>query len=147
MPRLSARERNVRAANVRLIEAEIRNYYQTVQDIREMEDAIVMPGPIGAPGVCVQTGTYGDPTPGRAERMGSSAILRETQRRVDAITHALSVVKTVEPARMEMIRLRYWDRGYTDEGICRHLHISRPTFYRWRRELLELVGERLGWPI
>lgn len=148
MARQNVRDRNIRAASIRLIEAEIRNYHQTVADLREMEEAMALPGQVGEPGVCVQAGTHSDPTAARAASMLTSASLREIRRRVDAIDYMLRALEaSPEPGRLAMVRLRYWDNRYTDIGICDQLSIAPRTYYRWRREVLALVAERLGWEI
>jgi RinA family phage transcriptional activator len=60
----------------------------------------------------------------------------------------LRVVKaSPEPGRYDLIRLAYWDRRFTVKGICDQLSISERTYYRWRREALQLVAERLGWEV
>lgn len=143
---MNQRERNVRAATIKLIEAEIRNYHQTLQDLRELEEAIALPGVVGDPDVRVQTGGHGDSTAARAITMMSSPELREIRRRVDAIDYMIRALEaSPEPGRMELVRLLYWDQRYTPVGICDRLKISQATYYRWRREALALVAERLGW--
>ena len=145
MPRLSARERNIRAATIKLIEAEIRNYHQTVQDMRELAEAIAMPGVVGEQ-LAVQAGGHSDTTAVRAHQMMSSVVLRETRRRVDAIDYMLRVLAaSPDRGRMELIRLLYWDCRYTMVGICDKLRISESTYRRWKREAIGLVAERLGW--
>ena len=142
------RDRNIRLANERVIEAEVRNYHQTLQTLRELEESIALPGQVGDLSEQVATTEPGDPTPSRAIRMMTSAQLLEIRRRVEAIEYMLRVVKaSPEPARYDLIRLAYWDGRYTVIGICDQLKISKTTYYRWRREALQLVAERLGWEV
>ena len=140
-------DRHIRNATLRLIEAEIRNYHQTIETLRELEESIALPGQ-GEFGNGTRSTEPGDPTPSRAYRMMTSAQLLEIRRRVDAIEYMLRVVKSSpEPGRYELIRLAYWDGRYTVMGICDKLNIGKTTYYRWRREALQLVAERLGWEI
>ncbi|WP_461365966.1 DUF1492 domain-containing protein [Candidatus Darwinibacter acetoxidans] len=140
-------DRHIRNATLRLIEAEIRNYHQTIETLREIEESIALPGQ-GEFGNGTRSTEPGDPTPARAYKMMTSAQLLEIRRRVEAIEYMLRVVKaSPEPGRYELIRLAYWDGRYTVMGICDKLNIGKTTYYRWRREALQLVAERLGWEI
>ena len=133
---ISGRDRSIRQASMRVIEAEIRNYHQTVQTLRELEESIALPGQQGELSDGTRSTDPGDPTPARAHRMMTSAQLLEIRRRVEAIEYMLRVVKaSPEPA------------SYTVAGVCDQLNISQATYYRWRREALQLVAERLGWEI
>jgi RinA family phage transcriptional activator len=144
---VTRRDRHIRNASLRLIEAEIRNYHQTLKDLRELEESIALPGQ-GEFGNGTRSTEPGDPTPARAYKMMTSAQLLEIRRRVDAIEYMLRVVQaSPEPGRYDLIRLAYWDRRYTVMGICDKLNIGKTTYYRWRREALQLVAERLGWEI
>ena len=142
------RNRSVRMANTRLIETEIRNYHDTRQVLRDLEDTIIQPGAASDPDEYVPKHEPGDPTPSRAVRLMTSATIAELRRRVAAIEYMLTVVKaSPESARYEMLKLAYWDNRYTVEGICDQLKLSRATYYRWRREMLQLVAEKLGWEV
>ena len=144
---MTRRDRHIRNATLRLIEAEIRNYHQTIETLRELEESIALPGQ-GEFGDGTRSTEPGDPTPARAYKMMTSAQLLEIRRRVDAIEYMLRVLKaSPEPGRYELIRLAYWDGRYTVMGICDKLNIGKTTYYRWRREALQLVAERLGWEI
>ena len=144
---MTRRDRDIRNATLRLIEAEIRNYHQTIETLRELEESIALPGQ-GEFGNGTRSTEPGDPTPARAYKMMTSAQLLEIRRRVDAIEYMLRVLKaSPEPGRYELIRLAYWDGRYTVMGICDKLNIGKTTYYRWRREALQLVAERLGWEI
>lgn len=132
---------------MRVIEAEIRNYRQTVQDLHELEESIALPGVVGDDVGRVQS-SPGDPTSARAIRMMTSAQLIEIRRRVTAIEYVIHTLQaSPEPGRLELMRLAYWDGRYTVKGICAELNISERTYYRWRLETLQLVAERLGWDI
>lgn len=144
---MTRRDRHIRNASLRLIEAEIRNYHQTLKGLRELEESIALPGQ-GEFGNGTRSTEPGDPTPARAYKMMTSAQLLEIRRRVDAIEYMLRVVQaSPEPGRYDLIRLAYWDGRYTVMGICDKLNIGKTTYYRWRREALQLVAERLGWEI
>jgi RinA family phage transcriptional activator len=144
---VTRRDRHIRNASLRLIEAEIRNYHQTLKGLQELEESIALPGQ-GEFGNGTRSTEPGDPTPARAHRMMTSAQLLEIRRRVEAIEYMLRVVKaSPDPGRYGLIKLAYWDGRYTVRGICDQLSISERTYYRWRREALQLVAEKLGWEV
>lgn len=101
-------------------------------------------------------GRISDPTPERAqtiwqykERVLGSLAYREMARRVEAIEYMLSLLRSSQdpdaPAKLRLVEEKYFKRRLTDEGIAAELHISMSTFYRWRREVIGIVAERLGW--
>lgn len=143
--KLSMRDRDVRLANLKLIEAEICNYHKTLQDMKDIEAVIAFPATEEQPGV--QLG-HSDPTPKRAIKMMTSTELLEIRKRVEAISYMLKILKAhPERGRYELIRLAYWDRQYTVTDICDRLNISERTYYRWRRDSLKIVAVKLGWDI
>lgn len=147
MTKRKDQKRIIRTANMRLIEAEIRNYHETVAEMQELEDDLLAEQQANELGVRVSSGVS-DPTPRKAIRLMTSAQLNEMRRRVNAIQYMLRVLEGhPEPARLEHIRLMYWDGRYTVQGICDKLGISERTYYYWRREALQLVADKLGWEI
>jgi len=103
-------------------------------------------------------GQISDPTPERAqdvwqyrEKVLGSLAFREMSRRVEAIDYMLSLLRSSQdpeaPAKLRLVEEKYFKRRLTDEGIWNELHISMKTFYRWRREVIEIIAERLGWVV
>lgn len=133
---------------MRVIEAEIRNYHQTVRALHELEESIAYPAAVGDYSERTASAGPGDPTAMRAMRLMTSTELMEIRRRVAAIEYMLRVLKAhPEQKRYELIRLTYWDGRYTVPGICEQLNIGERTYYRWRKDALQLVAEKLGWQI
>lgn len=136
--------RDLKRANFRLIEKELYCYEARKRDFEQMRADIIEA--TYTPEVAVQTGP-GDTTLSKVIKL-QSGVLLETARRLAAIEYAIDLIKqSPEAAKWELVRLKYFDRRYTDEGIMRELHISRDTFYRWRREFIEIIADRLGWEI
>jgi RinA family phage transcriptional activator len=136
-------DRNLRKAHVRLIEAELRNYPATTRELKEIEEEIASPRRSFDE---IKSTDPSDPTPTKAIRMISSTGLNDLRRRVSAIEHLLRIVEA-DPTRHELIRLTYWSGTHTVPGICQQLHISERTYHRWKRQMLGVVAERLGWAI
>lgn len=111
-------------AYIRLIEAEIRTHHQTKRQLEFI---------------------YANKE--YHLRISSQAVLY-----LEYITSAIDdVLKRMEgkndgESRLKMIRLKYWDKKYNDKGIMLQLHIGKTTFYRWKKEFIEMVGNELGFP-
>jgi RinA family phage transcriptional activator len=137
---------NVQKANIKLIEAELRNYKETLKDIENMREEIIEGSTYQE--VSVQTGTTGNSTYNKASRLLSSRGLIEAEKRVEAIEYTIGVLKSCpEPKKLQLLKLKYFAREFTDYGIQIHLNIEKTTFYRWRKEILSIVADRLGWQI
>jgi RinA family phage transcriptional activator len=132
-------------ANEKLIEAELRNYKETKLQIADLREEIIEGTSFQE--VAVQTAP-GNSTQSKAYRLLSSKALLECQRRVEAIEYTVNVLKACQEIhKFELLRLKYWEREYTDYGIMLHLGVEKTTFYRWKKEILQIVAERLGWQI
>lgn len=144
MRMLESAYRDLRRANFRLIEKELYNYEARKRDYERMRSNIIES--TYRPEVSVQSG-LGDTTALKVVRLQSGVML-ETARRLAAIEYAIGVIRnTKEPAVWDLVRMKYFEQRLTDEQIMRILHISRDTFYRWRREFIRLIADRLGWEI
>lgn len=146
---MSWRSREIRRASIRLIEAEIRAYPETLQSLKEIEQEIAgLHSPGAYIGLAKTTG-HSDPTAKKALKMIESPKACELRRRIGAIRRMIRIFEAhPDPGRYELIELTYWSNGrYDIEGVCRKLSISRSTYNRWKREALGIVAERLGWDI
>jgi RinA family phage transcriptional activator len=146
---MSWRSREIRRACIRLIEAEIRAYPETLQSLKEIEQEIAEPHSPGAYIGLAKTTGHSDPTAKKALKMIESPKVRELQRRISAIRRMVRILKaSPDPGRYKLIELTYWADGrYNVEGVCQKLNISKTTYNRWKNEALEIVAERLGWDI
>jgi RinA family phage transcriptional activator len=137
---------NVQKANIKLIEAELRNYKETLKDVENMREEIIEGSSYQE--VSVQTGTTGDNTYNKASRLMTSRALLEAEKRVEAIEYTIGVLKSCpEPKKFQLLELKYFAKEYTDYGIMIKLNVEKTTFYRWRKEILSIVADRLGWQI
>ena len=134
---------SIEKANFRAIEAELYGYLDTKKEIALMEEEILEGSPFQE--VAVQSGN-GDTTANKAIKLVSSKELLEVRRRVNAIERALLILQQNE-TKLDLLRMKYFERKYTDQGIMMELCISNNTFYRWRREIVKLVGSYLGWRV
>jgi len=133
---------NVKRANFKMIEAELYCYEESKRQLELLREEIIESTPTQE--VNVKTGP-GDPTQTKAIKLVNSREIIEMERRLKAIDKAIEILKTSnEPRKYELLRMKYFERRYTDVGICMELGISERTFYRWRREIIELIANFLG---
>ncbi|MDW5300743.1 MAG: hypothetical protein SA378_11515 [Sedimentibacter sp.] len=131
-------------SNFKLIEAELYGYNDTKKELELMEEEILEGSAFQE--VCVQSGTTGDTTANKAIKMISSKAILECERRIKAIEKTLVILQQDE-TKLRMLQMKYFERKFTDTGIMNELHIGNNTFYRWRREIVKLVGSYLGWRV
>ena len=139
------KKRTTQQQNFRLIESELYFFKDTKKSLADMESAIVESSGHSETGI---RAGVSNPTAQKAERLLTSLEYLETKRRVEAIEYAVEVFKSChEPAKIRLIEMRYFERRYTDEGIIGELKVSRPSFFRWKREFIELIANKLGFVI
>ena len=137
--------RERKRANFKAIEMELRYYPQLKQQLEDARADIIEATPFSD--VSVET-ELGNSVLSKVIQLQSSAALQETSRRVRAIEYALEeTANRCDTSRVRLIELKYFDNKLTNEGIMQELKIGSNSFYRWRREFVRLVAERLGWVV
>ena len=97
---------------------------------------------------CSRSGSGSMTTDSRAIRLMTSPILKEYERRVEAITYMLNQLQNQDDTtKIKFLQMKYFDNQYTDLGICQRLNISRATFFRFKDQIIQLVAERLGFEV
>ncbi|TAH62770.1 MAG: DUF1492 domain-containing protein [Gottschalkiaceae bacterium] len=133
---------NRERANFRMIESELYCYQESKKDLELMREEILEGSSFQE--VAVQAG-LGNVTENKAIKLVSSVSIRETERRINAIEKAIDILKNSnEPRKLRLLEMKYFERRYTDTAIAEELYIDRSTFYRWRREIIELIANFLG---
>ena len=139
------KKRTTHQQNFRLIESELYFYRDTKKALQDMESEIIESSGHSETGI--RSG-ISNPTGLKAERLLTSKEYLEVKRRIDAIEYAIEVFRNChEPAKTRLIEMRYFERKYTDDGIISELNIHRGTFYKWKREFVELIAGKLGFVI
>jgi len=131
----------IEKSNVRLIEAELYTYNETKDELELLEDDIIDSTPFIETAVQSE---LSDSTASKAIKLSSSKELIEIRRRINAIEKALSILPE---EKMKLVRLKYFERKLTDIGIINELHVGSKTYYRWKKEIIELIGSYLGWRV
>lgn len=133
---------NIKRANFKMIEAELYCYEESKKQLELLREEIIESTPIQEFNVKTSPG---DPTQVKAIKLVNSREIIEMERRLKAIDKAIEILKTSnEPRKYQLLHMKYFERRYTDVGICMELGISERTFYRWRREIIELIANFLG---
>ena len=147
------KDRKIRRLNFRIIEAEIVNYHQSKKQLSEYVanlQTITFPGRnMDETGITPKGGMPGDPTARQAIKLAEAhemvGVMQEMARRVEAIEWALG---RLTDGHRKLAKLYYWSQTYySPERVAEELHIGRPTFFRWRKQIVRLIAQRLGWKI
>lgn len=133
---------NIKRANFKMIEAELYCYHESKKQLELLREEIIESTP--SQEISVKS-SPGDPTQTKAIKLVNNREIIEMERRLKAIDKAIEILKTNNESRKyELLKMKYFERRYTDIGICMELGISERTFYRWRREIIELIANFLG---
>lgn len=132
----------IEKSNIKMIEAELYCYYESKKQLELLREEIIESTP--SQEISVKS-SPGDPTQTKAIKLVNNREIIEMERRLKAIDKAIEILKTNNESRKyELLKMKYFERRYTDVGICMELGISERTFYRWRREIIELIANFLG---
>ena len=92
----------------------------------------------------------GQPRGGEASRTTENAafraMLQAEEKEYEAVKMAIAKTEggSDGKARINLIRLIYWDRTHTLEGAAQEVHVSYRTARRWHRAFIVAVGENYG---
>ncbi|MGN7409954.1 transcriptional regulator [Sporosarcina sp. SAFN-010] len=132
----------LRVGTVKHIEAEFFDYYETLKRIQQRREELLAGSNEELVGG--KSNLPSDPTGSVVSRMIADKQLEEYERITSAIEH---VYNLCDDNRKKLIRLKYWTKPQLKswEGIAQEISISRATAFRWRDEIIQAVGELLGW--
>lgn len=136
----------IKKSNFKMIESELYCYNESKKYLDELREEILEGSATQDLGVLVQNGVIGNPTANKAIKLTNSREILEVERRLRAIEKVLKLLENDE-RKLRLVQMKYFERRYTDIGIALELDISERTFYNWRREIIRLIGEQLGWKL
>lgn len=136
----------IEKSNFKTIESELYCYHESKKYLEELREEIIESSAAQEIGVAVQSGTTGDTTGNKAVKLASSREILEVKRRLRAIEKVLGLLENNE-RKLKLVQMKYFERRYTDIGISMELDISERTFYNWRKEIIRLIAEQLGWKL
>lgn len=123
------------------LEAEIRDYHRSIAEIEQIKRDII-DCDTKETNKGGNNGAIGNPTERKGLKIASDEKLARLEKMVAVIG---KVFDDLPEDRKEMVKLKYWSRIYTDDGIAEKLCIDRATFYRWKREFVIRIAIRLGY--
>lgn len=124
------------------IEAELYAYHDNLKEVALRKEEILEGSPDPPDGMPRGSETS-NPTESKAIRLMTSRAVLCVEKRLESIKKVLNIYES-DPVMKKFINLYYFKRELTPIGIMKELHISRRTFYRRRRELLERIAVELG---
>lgn len=132
----------LRNGTVKHIEAELFDYQDTLKRIRQRREELLTGSSEELVGG--RSNLPSDPTGSIVTRLMADKQLQELERIASAVEHVYNIC---DDDRKELIRLKYWTKPQLKswEGIALEISISRATAFRWRDEIIQAVGEVLGW--
>lgn len=127
----------INKAVFRYIEFELYNYEQTKKDLELEKEQILEGSPCQE--VAVQS-SLGDSTASKAIKLTTSASIIKNERVIKSIDKAISILGD---KHAKLFELKYIDCRPPKE-VWLLLGISDMTYYRYRRELIAMVGQIMG---
>ena len=141
---MSNRERMSRSG-FKHVETEIKHFHQTRNEISRLRNDIMFG--VGGDDENVGGGRSnlpGDPT----GRKATAIVAHRRMRHMEDVTEAIeTVINRLPDEKRRFVRAYYWanPQTLTWDGIAQHLHVSRRTAINWRDEIVQDIGEMIGW--
>ena len=120
------------------IEHEMFNYEATKKELEQYKEDIIEGS--AKPEVNESGGRTGDATSSKAIKLSSSTFILNCERTTRAIDDSL---KLLGGKYTKLFNFKYL-KGISKREIELELNISSRTYYRMRRELVSIVGQKLG---
>ena len=136
----------IEKSNFKMIESELYCYKESKKYLDELREEIIEGSAAQEAGVAVQSGTTSNVTMNKAIKLASSIEMLEVERRLRAIEKVLGLLEK-DDKKLRLVQMKYFERRYTDIGIALELSISERTFYNWRKYIIQLIGQQLGWKV
>ena len=122
----------------RYIEHELYNYDNTLNEIQRMRDEIIDAPPLRE--TIPDAGYISDPTAKKATKLVTNTALVRMTRTVAAIDKALS---RLPENRRALFNMKY-RQDLPWQQVCVEMSVSERSYFRMRRELVEMVALELG---
>lgn len=134
----------LKTGTIKHIEAELYDYKGTVRRIQQRREELAESSSVDENMGGGKSNLPSRPTEQLATRLASDVRLQELERIAGSIEHVYNIC---DKERQELIRLKYWTHPQTRtwEGIAQELNISRRQAFNWRNQIVQAIGEQLGW--
>lgn len=134
----------LKKATFQHIESEIYHYPETVKEIKRLRDEIMYRTSNDENVGGGKSNLPSSPT----EQTATALVTNRKLHNLEGIAYAIETVyNSVNDEYKKLIRLKYWTKPQTLtwEGIANTLPTSRRQAFRWRDEIVQAIGEMLGW--
>lgn len=122
----------------RYVEHELFNYDETLKLIKELQQNIIEGTPFKE---TLSSGGYiSDPTAQKAVKLVTSTAIARMEMNARAINRALKLMP--EQHRL-LFELRY-RQGKPMQQVCDEIPASERSYFRWRKEIVEVVAREMG---
>lgn len=126
------------------VEAELRYYHRSKQDLEDLTEKIV---DAGGESNDINRTIRGS---GTSDSTGNKAMKLITNKRIRILEDTINAIEVVlgelDEHKYKLVELKYFKRPktLTDEGIAQELNIDRATLYRWQKGILMAIAEEMG---
>ncbi|MDF1507634.1 transcriptional regulator [Robertmurraya sp. DFI.2.37] len=135
----------LKKATFKHIESELYSYHDTLREIEELRKNIMFTRENDDENIGGGRSSFvSSPT----ERTATRLVTHKKLNRLEEVANAIQKVYTGLPEDYQkLVRLKYWTRPQlkTWEGIAKEIPVSRRTAFNMRDEIINLIGEVLGW--
>ena len=123
------------------MEEELQKYYEHKAEFESLREAIIRSsGDTDMPVVNRKQKNTSDVTQQKVFELRTNTRLRVLEETLKAIE---TVHDSLDKQKQTFVRMCWWE-GRDQEAICDLLHISRSTFFRWCREIIEDIAKKRG---
>ena len=103
-------------------------------------------------------GGISDPTSEKAikaylywQQTKNSLVMLEIERRIKAIEYTIWLLHETDypdgKAKYKFLKEKYFEKRLSERQLLEEIGISRTTAWRWKKEIVGIVAQRLGWVI
>lgn len=124
------------------IEAELRDFDDTLRSIGEERNELIMSSPVhdnnGG-----KSYDIGNPTESKAFKIMTNKRIKRMEDTVRAISR---VIDNLPEDKLRLVELKYWTtpQTRTDEGIAQEICCDRRTLYRWVDGIILAIAKEFG---
>lgn len=125
----------------RHVEALLYQYPEMVSEIKDIRESIITAS-AEQPEVYAKASGQSDPTAMMATLLTTHSRLKLLEQATAAID---KVYDSLPPDKQCLIRLKYWDKRFTDTGIAMNIPVAERTVRRWKKQIIKAIAVELGW--
>ena len=135
----------LKSATFKHIEAELYAYPDTKKEIKKRREELMNTSESDEN---VGAGKNSHRTPGQpTERIATRLTMDKRLRNLEEIVEAIErVYEQVDEDHRKMMRIAYWsNRRLSWQGIADECHVHMNTMTKMRRNVIQLVADKIGW--